>query len=92
MSAAGKSSSDELMGRARESASHSASAMGNDEREDEDEYVREASRPRRLSSSSYTTPARPHTDRDSANVNESTTGAAGSFMSAGDVESRLFVR
>jgi hypothetical protein len=76
--------------------------MENDDQEDEDDYVRQASRPRagfRLSSNGHTlaradTPlqGQAHIDRGGAGINESTTSAAGSFMSAGDVENRLFVR
>lgn len=61
--------------------------------DDEDDYVRLVSKPRasRLSSSGHT-PARHQVDGGGASVNESTAGAAGSFMSAGDVENKLFVR
>jgi hypothetical protein len=60
--------------------------------DDEDDYVRMVSNHASRLSSSGHTPARHQIDGGGASTNESTTGAAGSFMSAGDVENKLFVR
>lgn len=63
---------------------------GGAESDDEDDYVRQVARSAPRASSRLTTPARYGNNATSSSMNHSTAADAGSFMSSGDVESRLY--